>query len=495
MRTHIQQLIIYFLFQLAALTERFQRLQAEHDYLSGRCGVLSVENEHLKQEVKRLEQQLAVNSRNSHKPPSSDGPRHKRYAGHTRKPSGKKPGGQKHHPGHTLKPAEQPDHIQPIPVVSCEHCHGSLLDQPVKTCQTRQVFDLPPIKLEVTEYRAEVKDCPHCGQTTAAAFPDHASQPVQYGSRLKSLGIYLMDYQLLPYDRTAQLLEDITGQPVSCGTLFTTREQCAENLIPFEAVAKDRVTGADVTHFDETGVWVMGKNHWLHVACTGDVTFYAIHPKRGQKAMDDIGVLPDFKGKAVHDSLASYFKYDCQHNLCNAHHKRELEWAIEQEQADWAQQTLDCLLDIKKTVELAKAAGLNRLDQQTLDRFEARYDHIIEQAYEQWVPANAPPPAPTGKRGRKKQSKAKNLLDRLKKNKDGVLGFMRAFNVPFDNNMAERDLRMIKLKLKISGTFRTEHGAKTFCRIRGYISTAKKQDWNILDAIEMAILNTPFMPA
>lgn len=481
--------LLCFYNQQAILLARQERiieaLSEQNEALTHRCAQLEAR-------VKHLEGLLAVNSHNSHMPPSSDGPRHQKTTS-TRKPSGKKPGGQKNHPGHTLQPTESPDRIQPLTVTKCEHCQHSLVDQPASTCQTRQVFDLPPIRLEVTEYRAEVKDCPHCGQSSTASFPDHVTQPVQYGPRLKSLAVYLMDYQLLPYDRTTQLIEDMVGQSISGGTLFNTREQCAENLLPFEVVAKDRVIQKDVTRFDESGVSVMGKNHWLHVASADDVTFYAVHSKRGRKAMDDIGVLPNFKGTAVHDGLAAYFKYDCQHSLCNAHHQRELEWAIEQENADWAQHMLDGLRYIKKTVDQAKADGKTQLDQQTVTRFETGYDQIIRQAYEQWASAQ-PPPESTAKRGRKKQSKAKNLLDRLKKNRDSVLRFMYDFAVPYDNNMAERDLRMVKLKLKISGTFRTLKGAKTFCRIRSYISTARKQGWNILDAIKMAILNTPLIP-
>jgi len=488
--------IIFILFQQLSFIRQLQETIV----------ALITKNDQLTNHVRSLEQKLAVNSRNSHKPPSSDSPQQKdknknenkdknkdkkKKKKRPKKPSDKKPGGQKGHKGQTLMPVDKPDITQPLAVNECKNCHTSLIDQPADGHKNRQVFDIPPITLMVTEYRAEVKTCPCCNKETTADFPSGVTQPVQYGQRIKAFGVYFMNYQLLPYERTTQIFKDLLGQSISPGTLFNTQEKCYHNLAATEQTIKEQVLASNVVHFDETGLSVNGSLQWLHTASTKTLTFYAVHAKRGRVAMDDIGILPNFKGTAVHDGLVSYSKYGCKHGLCNAHHQRELEWAIEQEEAAWAQDMFDCLLDIKDATESARNGNQKQLNPKSLTDFETRYDSIIQRAYDTWATA-LPPPTPTpGKRGRKKQTKAKNLLDRLEKNKEQVLRFMYDFKVPYDNNLAERDLRMMKLKLKISGTFRSQKGAEMFCRIRSYISTVKKQGQNILNALVGAINNKP----
>jgi transposase len=307
--------------------------------------------------------------------------------------------------------------------------------------------------------------------------------------------VYLMDGQLLPSARTCEILSDIVGASVSEGTLFNTRSQCFEQLAPIASSIQAEIVNSPVVHFDETGMRVSGKLWWLHVACTDGLTYYFVHQKRGGEAIDEMNILPQFQGKAIHDGWKSYQGYDCEHFLCNAHHLRELIFIGEQYQQAWAIQMLILLGSIKYMVD---EAWLNQtpLAIDVLNTLEARYRTILEQGFT----ANPPPPPPPPNkhrptpRGRPKQSPARNLLDRLQTQQASVLGFMYNFDVPFDNNQAERDIRMVKLKQKISGTFRSESGAQMFCRIRGYISTLRKQGFNVLDAFVSLFSGHPQSP-
>lgn len=429
----------------------------------------------LQERVKALEEQLNKNSRNSNKPPSTDflKPQDRRQK------SGKQVGGQKGHPGHTLKMVDNPDHTIVHRVSRCNKCDRSLEEIPAAGYERRQVFDLPPVEVEIAEHRAESRLCPHCGYLNKAAFPEGIQQPVQYGSRLKAIAVYLSQYQLLPYERTSELFADLFGHQLSQATLVNANEDCYEILEPVEEKIKQQVIASPVAHFDETGMRINGKGEWLHVASTETLTCYAAHSKRGQEATKAMGILPEFQGTAIHDSWKSYFKYDCDHALCNAHHLRELTGILEQDKQEWPREMIDLLLEIKKAVD--KRRAIAKLDPAQIEIFEARYDHIIEKGV-----AENPSPisgGQSGKRGRKKQSKAKNLLDRLKKYRRETLAFMYDFSVPFDNNQAERDIRMVKVQQKISGTFRSTQGADIFCRIRGYISTIRKNSLSVIDAI------------
>ena len=447
--------------------------------------------EHLEARVKELENQISKNSRNSSKPPSGDGfgKRTRSLRGKSERPSG----GQAGHLGTTLEWSDEVDWVERHPVRQCQGCGAWLEQEPVVEIIVRQVYDLPPLKLEVTEHQVEVKCCPVCGQETEAQFPEFVNHPVQYGPVLKGVMVYLMDGQLLPSERSVEFLDEVFGASVSEGTVFNTREQCFEVLEPISTAIATHLQQTPVEHFDETGMRVNGRLWWLHVACTDGLTYYFVHPKRGKAAMDEMNILPQFQGKAMHDSWVSYGNYEgCTHYLCNAHHLRELTFIFERYQQPWAFQMILLLGTIKHQVDVANASGQSALAPEQILEFEQRYQAILEQG----LAANPPPPAPAVKpRGRVKQSPPRNLLDRLRQRQSAVLGFMRDFTVPFDNNQAERDLRMMKLKQKISGGFRSAEGAKMFCRIRGYLSTLRKQGIPVLDALVSLFMGNPVFPA
>jgi transposase len=453
---------------------------------------LAARVEALEATVEALRSQLAKDSHNSHKPPGSDGPGKKPSS--PRPPSERKPGGQPGHEGSTLRFSETPDRVEPVPSAeTCAGCGAALGEAGTAGEERRQVFDLPVLGLKVVEYRGQTKECPCCGRRNSALFPPEAGAAVQYGPGIKALGVYLMDYQLLPYERTAQLLGDVFGRAPSERTLQTAAQECATALQPVEEEIKQGVQQAEVAHFDETGLRVEKKRGWLHVACTTALTFYAYHARRGKLATDEIGILPEFAGRAVHDGLTSYPQYGCAHALCNAHHLRELTFVEEQFHQDWAGQMKGLLLDAKTKVAQARGLGLSALPESEAADIERRYQAVLDQGFAANVAPEVAVDQPK-KRGRKKQSKAKNLLDRLDKHREEVLAFMRDFRVPFDNNLAERDLRMVKVQQKISGCFRTVEGAKMFCRIRGYISTVRKQGCGVLAALDGAVRGQPVHP-
>ena len=441
--------------------------------------------------VRQLENQINTNSRNSSKPPSSDGFAKSKSL---RKKSGKKSGAQKGHPGHTLVMTEHPDKVRVQQVTHCQCCGANLAGQPAESIESRQVVDLPPLKLETTEYRAEQKTCQACGAVNKADFPDGVNQPVQYGPLARSLATYMNQYQLLPYERVCEFFKDLFGQPFSEGSLFNANQALYESLAGFEQEIKQQILNSPVIDCDETGARVEGKNHWLHVVGAPKLTLYGIYQKRGRDAMNEMGILPSYTGIAKHDGLPAYFKYEgCSHSLCNAHHLRELTWVIENEHQSWAQQMYDLLLDAKTAVDEAKENLKTHLELEQLADFLSRYNSIIALGYEE-NPFFVVWPPPKGKRGKPKKTKPRNLLERLAKHRTEVTNFMLDFRIPFDNNLAERDLRMMKVQQKISGTFRSIQGARIFCRIRGYISTVKKNSVPVLDAIRDAFLGNPFVP-
>ena len=440
--------------------------------------------------IQSLRDQLAKNSRNSGQPPSSDGLKKPRTRS-LRKKSGRRSGGQKGHKGHTLEMVEQPDQIRVHKVSTCPHCATDL--RTVEPCkqERRQVFDIPPVQIEVTEHQAEVKVCPGCGETVKGEFPCEVTQAVQYGPRLQAQATYLNVYQLIPWARTRELLGDFYGHTPAEAIVLTSNVTMVERIASSLDTTKKHLIAAAVAHFDESGLRVEGQLNWLHVASTDYLTYYTVHPKRGQDGMKVAGILPEFKGRAVHDHWQSYFTFkNCQHALCNAHHLRELQFVVDQYKQEWAQGMMQLLLDIKAEVDAAPPGKMS-LPPERLAYFEQCYDELIVQG----LAAN-PPPAdpPPRKRGRRKQSPPKNLLDRLQQRTRQVLAFMYDFHVPFDNNLAERDVRMVKVKQKVSGAFRTRTGAETFCAIRSYISTARKQGQNVIDSLHSALIGNPFIP-
>jgi transposase len=438
----------------------------------------------LEQRVKELETQLARNSSNSGKPPSSDG-LSKPSPKSLRTPSGRKRGGQPGHPGQTLQRVKNPDHIQVHRLEVCPQCGGrDLGPEPVLDYESRQVFDLPPRPLEVTEHRAQIKCCPHCGEEARADFPAGVGAPAQYGPRFESLMVYLNQQQLLPYDRLAQLCEDLFGQPLSAGTLVAANVRVFAQLEPFAQVLIKQVPQAPVVHLDESGLRVAGTLHWLHVASTATLTAYGVHPKRGTEAMDVLGIIGACRQWVIHDHWKPYFSYpECLHALCNEHLLRELKFLWEEQQELWARQLSDLLLALHRRVQQHGPFG-QRLFKRALKNYRAvvrrgRYRH----------------PCRARGQGRSAQSKAANLLDRLEDFEGSILAFLWDERVPFTNNQAEQDIRMIKVRQKISGCFRTLHGAQMFCRIRSYLSTCRKQGRNLWQAVQQAVVGQPFLPA
>lgn len=326
--------------------------------LRGLLGSLQERVALLEAENKCLRDRLPLDSSNSSLPPSSDKGRGGRATRSLRTPSGRKPGGQSGHPGTTLKPVEQPDHIVVHPVGRCEACGADLSAIPMTRLAKRQVFELPVLRLDITDHQAEIKACPSCTHESQVPFPAEVQQPVQDGARMKGLLMYFNHGQLLPYERTTAVVEDLVEQPVSQGTLLTATQTCAAQVAATEDRVKQALHQAPVIHVDETGLYENGRRIWLHSASTPDLTYYFPHTKRGQAAMQAAEVLPAFQGVAVHDHWNAYQQFhQCTHAFCNAHHLRERQRAIDQDQAAWAEEMKTLLRDIKAHVDRAKTAG------------------------------------------------------------------------------------------------------------------------------------------
>ena len=426
----------------------------------------------LTERVAALEARLAKDSHNSHQPPASDGLARKTRS--LRQKSGKKPGGQPGHPGSTLRWSEHPDRIVTHAPERCGQCGTPLAADNESGC----------------EHRVLQRRCPCCQATTPAAFPPHVSHPVQYGPGIKALAVYLNQYQLLPWERASELLADLFGHAPGEGSLATFLATCFTRLEPVEAAIREAIRAAPVAQMDETGVRIAGKTRWLHSVGTARLALYAWHPKRGREGIEAVGVLPEFAGTRVHDAWAPYLSYGGAYALCNAHLLRELTFLAEQTQQEWARELIGLLLEMKAGVAQAQAAGATALPAAERQAFIARYAALLAAGLEE-----NPAPAATGKRGRPKQSPAKNLLDRLETHREAILAFLHDFAVPFDNNLAERDLRMVKVQQKISGGFRTPRGASQFCRIRGFIVTLRKGGDHVLSALQSVFTDSPCLPA
>ena len=464
-------------------------------FRQGEDAVVTLFNEalgRLAERIQRLEDQVAKNSSNSSKPPSNDGFKKKTQS--LRKPSGKKSGGQPGHKGHTLKAVAKPDQVEMHRVKDCKHCHASLAEVTTQGYEKRQVFEVPPVRIQVTEHQAEIKECPICHQKTVGEFPEAVTQPVQYGSRFKAQLVYFNQYQFVPLERAVEIMEALYGHTVSEASIVEACTQVARQVEPINQAAKEELkVTAEPVHFDETGARIAKKLWWMHVACTSMLTYVEAHEKRGRKALDHIGILPRRKGTALHDGYRSYYQYEeALHALCNAHHLRELKFIQERYQQSWAFDMEKLLLEIKKTVEEAQP-GVDYLSAQQIADFETHYDAVVLAGLQANLLSEPATPIPK-KRGKQKQHPAKNLLDHFQTRKRGVLAFMYDFKVPFDNNQAERDLRMVKLKQKVSGCFRSSDGAKVFCQIRSYISTARKNGQQVLDVLQMALTGSPYVP-
>jgi transposase len=438
-------------------------------------------------EVEALKGRLSKDSHNSSKPPSSDGVVCKTKS--LRHKSGKKAGGQPGHPGHRVSLVATPDRIETHRPTHCGSCQQELPVEAPGWIERRQVQELPPMRLVVTEQRIAHVRCPACGATTAANPPAGMAAPRQYGPRLRAVGAYLVQQQFVPYTRVRELLADLFGATLSVGTLVNHVQLGADRVRMVEGEIKAELHRAPVLNHDETGMRVVGpdgqaRGQWTHVTCAPNLTHYARHAARGVRALDAIGILPDYMGVSVHDGWTSYRHYQAgRHALCNAHHMRELTFVEEELQQEWAGRLKQLLRQMRTAVEHARAAGATQLDRAVRDDFIARYEVLLGEGLEQ---NPQPPPLGQRRRGRRKQSPVRNLLDRLWTYEHEALLFLDDFAVPFDNNQAERDLRMIKVQQKVSGAFRSEAGADAFCRLRSVCSTWRKQARSVLDALEAA---------
>jgi len=451
---------------------------------AARIAALEEENALLKEtiavlmaQVAELERQLGLNSSNSGKPPSSDGlskPKREKRTRSLREASGKPPGGQKGHRGGTLRQVAEPDTtIDHLPD-ACPAC-GSALTAAMSTgYHARQVFDLPePQPLVVTEHRAHACRCGHCGQETRAAFPEGVTAPVQYGPRIAAVVLYLLHYQLLPEGRLAEAMADLFGVRLVAATIARMSRTCAERFQGFADAVCALVKTAAVKHLDETGFRIGGRTQWLHVACTLWLVFYRVSPKRGS-------LLEGVTGIVVHDHWKPYYTMEgVLHALCNAHHLRELQALVEIEKEDWARRMQRLLRRACHATNHARKRDVP-LKPALVALIRRRFEAIIVDGL---IFHQAQPPLAVSnlrrRRGRTPRRTGHNLLLRLHTRQDDVLRFLSDPAVPFTNNEAERDGRMMKLRQKISGGFRSDQGADDFAVIRTLIATAKKQGWNL----------------
>ncbi len=431
--------------------------------------------------IAELERRLDLNSRNSGKPPSSDGLKKPPRTRSLRQPSGRKPGGQKGHKGETLRQVAEPDATVDHYPGACRQCASALTPATATGYSARQVFDLPePRPVMVTEHRAHCCRCGQCGVETRAWFPEAVAAPVQYGPRILAIVVYLAHYQLLPEDRLAELMADLFGVKLVPATIARMRRSCVGHLQRLVDVVCEQVKAAPVKHLDETGFRVGGRTQWLHIAATALLTFYRVSAKRGS-------LLAGVMGIVVHDHWKPYFTMPgVLHGLCNAHHLRELQALIEIEKEAWAGKMHSLLRRACHAANLARERGVP-LNPGLVERFRRRYDAIAAEgiAFHQAQPPLAPTAAKDGarRRGPKRRRTGHNLVLRLQSRKQDTLRFLIDPAVPFTNNQAEQDGRMMKLRQKISGGFRSQQGAHEFAVIRSFISTAKKQRWNVIQAL------------
>ncbi|HVI35139.1 MAG TPA: IS66 family transposase [Gaiellales bacterium] len=445
----------------------------------------------LQARIAELRRQLAAPSRNSSKPPSSDGldkPAPKSLRGR----SGRKPGGQPGHEGRTLRQVEKPDEVVVHEPGACAGCGADLPadGEPVRVF-CRQVFDIPKINVRVVEHQLVARRC-RCGTLTCAAGPAGAPAPVQYGPHAAAIAVYLCLGQHLPIERTAGLLAEVFGTPMSPGTVAAWTARAAGGLVPFSAAAVAALTEAELVHVDETGLRVAGRLHWLHVASSARFTALFCHRKRGKEAIDAAGVLPAFTGTLVHDAFAPYARYrSATHALCNAHLLRELIAVVDHHTAHprtdadtpagwcWAQQVIDALLALKAVTDTGAPPDADTL---------AAHRRLIVSAALIGASGLGAPPGPIGRRHRA-------LARRIRRRLEDYLRFAIDPRVPFDNNAAERDIRMVKIKQKVSGCMRTLAGAQDFAAMRSYLSTAVKHGRRPFDVLTELTSGNVWIPA
>jgi transposase len=457
---------------IVELLERLGRLEKALAQRDAALAQRDARIEELTRRVAELEAAQRKNSRTSSKPPSSDGPG-KPPPRSRREPTDRSPGKQPGEPGFTLRQVTDPDEVIIHRPQTCDGCGASLRRAQVTSVERRQVFDLPPVALRVTEHQIQHRAC-RCGVVNMASVPDAVNAPTQYGPRVRGIGAYLVGYQHLPYQRACETLSDLLGVGMSVGTLTTVLARTSSGLAEFLDAVRQQLAAAPVAHFDETGLRVATSGAWVHSASTDTLSLFTVHPSRGHDAIAAAGVLPAFTGIAVHDGYTPYRRYGAAHALCNAHHLRELAGILDTDASQtWAGDMIRLLCEINDTTRYARTVGAHALDAGLLTGYRRRYQNIITAG------TIANPAAP----GNRAQTPAVNLLARLRGFATDVLRFAYDLRVPFDNSLAERDIRMVKLRQKISGGLRTFTGAQIFCAIRSYLSTTRKQGINALDAL------------
>lgn len=464
---------------VSQILARVSLLEAENEILKAENIALKAENQKLKQENQELRQRLNLNSQNSHKPPSSDGLKKKPAL--EKKRVGKS-GGQPGHPGKTLEMVEKPDQEVVHHAEKCVGCEREFSREDVgKIVSRRQVFDIPRPSLEVTEHQLGEIIC--CGKKQYGKFPADVGNRVQYGVRIKALSVLLNNDYRIPLLKLEKLFADLYGCSFNQSTAVVANKQCYQKLEPIEQQIKQLIRASKVVNFDETGGRVANKLHWFHTACTDLFSYLFVHEKRGTQAlMSEQSVIRDFENWAVHDCYRSYFKFEnCRHAVCNAHILRELE-NLKEQGSKWAEKMKDLLLEMLRQ----RIGGTKVLKNKK--RWEAKYRKISEQADAEEPP---PKPPPKGQRGQAKKSVGRNLLNRLRKYQTGVLAFAFEKEVPFTNNQAERDLRCLKVKQKVSNSFRQKKGAENYARIQGFIGTVRKHKQNVYEQLTNIFESAP----
>jgi len=467
--------------------EHIARLEQENGQLRAELAEAYRQIAQLAERLQQVEGRQRKDSHNSSKPPSSDGPA--RQTRSQRKASGKKTGGQAGHSGRTLMQVATPDEVQLHRPGECAHCQQSLQGVPGQVKERRQVHDLPPLRLLVQEHQVEEVCCPHCQHLTRADFPAGVEAPVQYGSNVRALAVYLHQYQLVPLARTCELLCDLCDCHLSEGTLTSWVQQVAMMLKETVEGIADWLSASRLTHGDETGVRIAGKLHWLHVNSTGFLTHLAWHRKRGKQALEAIGIWPRLRGRVMHDRWKSYDHYRCAHSICGAHLLRDCTYVWEQEHQEWAADMSDLLVSMAVAADEWRQRGARAVPAQERNEWVAQYFELLGSGL-------AAEPIPKAEQvpkrgGLGKQSAAKNLLDDLLRRSEQILAFLDDLSIPFTNNQAEQDLRMVKVQQKIAGTFRSEQGATAFCRIRSYLSTMRKQGHCMLASLSAVFAGQP----
>ncbi len=466
-------------------------IEASHPRLIELIKILLQTNLDLQRRVQELENRLNLNSSNSSIPHSKD-PLNKKVKKdrNSREKTGKLPGGQPGHPGKTLLPKNEPDDVIDYKPEVCSHCSSILSTNNQDFVEERQEVEIPVVQAQYIAHRIFSCICPRCNSLNQGEFPPHITHKIQYGLRLTAFVAYLAAYQLIPVKRLTETLTDLLGCPISQGTVINMTHRVSSNLDGFIEIVKNLLINSPVIHNDETGAKKGKEKRWLHVACTPLLTLYGVFSSRGKEAIDALGILPNYFGVVIHDFWGPYINYPCKHAYCNAHIIRELTRVDDETGQQWAVKLRSLLVKAKKISELYHNDDL-LVPEDMLKKLHQSYLQLVAEGFT----ANPPPPLPAKKaRGRKKQSTALNLLDRLCMYQDDILRFLYDPSVSFDNNQAERDIRMAKLKMKISGAFRSNRGADAFCRLRSYISTMKKQNVSIIDGLIVASMGKPWLP-